>query len=58
MINMPPKGYRNLSIKEEVYKRLDDLSVKLNISMSELVARLLDEYIKIHEEDLHGQTDI
>jgi predicted CopG family antitoxin len=40
---MPPKGYRHLSIREEVFKRLEEFAKSKGVSsLSDAIALLLD----------------
>jgi len=42
---MPPKGYRHISLKENVYKRLEDLASELGFtSLNDVVAYLIDAF--------------
>jgi predicted CopG family antitoxin len=42
---MPPKGYRNLSIRDEVYKKLEDIRIDLKLSsISDVIAHLIRTY--------------
>ncbi|MCR6692609.1 MAG: hypothetical protein MRT15_09470 [archaeon YNP-LCB-003-016] len=42
---MPPKGYRNLSIRDEVYKKLEDIMIDLKLSsINDVIAHLIRTY--------------
>ena len=42
---MPPKGYRHVSLREDVYKKLEELASKLGFtSLNDLLIYLLESY--------------
>jgi len=42
---MPPRGYRHLSLREEVYRRLEEVARELGMtSLNNVIAHLLDKY--------------
>jgi hypothetical protein len=47
---MPPKGYRHLSIKEEVYRRLEEFASSKGLSSVNDAVVLLLEYSDIYSK--------
>ena len=42
---MPPRGYRSVSLPEELYRRLEELRVRLGLrSLPEVISHLLREH--------------
>ena len=53
---MPPKGYRNVSIKESVYRKVEKFMIEENAkagyrkyrSIAEIIEKAIEEYLEKH----------
>ena len=53
---MPPKGYRNVSIKESVYRKIERFMIEENAkagyrkyrSIAEIIEKAIEEYLEKH----------